>query len=304
MSNASPRAVLITGTSSGIGRATALHLVQRGFLVFAACRRIEDGAGLAQAAASDRLIPLLMDVADIGTIASSRQIVEDVTHGVGLDGLVNNAGIGMSAPVETVDLQRVRRIFDVNVFGQLAMIQAFLPLLRRRSGRIVNIGSVGAKITIPFGGALCASKAAFESFSDALRMELHPFGIRVCIVQPGSIRTLAVEKTLGGVDEEVQSWPPEARRRYGAMFRVFSQRAAARENRGSAPEAVALAIHHALTSDRPRIRYRAGRDSKLLTTLPRILPDSILDKIRLRMLGLPTVFGRDNEQMAPPSGSA
>jgi NAD(P)-dependent dehydrogenase (short-subunit alcohol dehydrogenase family) len=135
-------------------------------------------------------------------------------------------------------------------------------------------------------------------------MELHPFGIRVCIVQPGSIRTPAVEKTLGGVDKEVESWPPEARRRYGAMFRVFSQRAAARENRGSAPEVVALAIHRALTSDRPRIRYRAGRDSKLLTTLPRILPDSILDEIRLRVLGLPTVFGRDNEQMAPPSGSA
>ncbi|WP_159014172.1 SDR family oxidoreductase [Acidisoma sp. S159] len=294
MSNVSKRTVLVTGTSSGIGRATALHLAQSGVSVFAACRRLEDGASLARET-HGLIIPLIMDVADIESIARGRQLIENATNGAGLDGLVNNAGIGMSAPVEAVDLERVRRIFDVNVFGQLAMIQVFLPLLRRRSGRIVNVGSVGAKITIPFGGALCASKAAFESFSDALRMELHPFGIQVCVVQPGSIRTPAVEKTLGGVDTEIESWPPEARSRYGAMFRIFSQRATARENRGSVPDVVALAIYHALTSDRPKIRYRAGKDATLLTTLPRILPDRILDKIRLRMLGLPLLFGQNRE---------
>jgi NAD(P)-dependent dehydrogenase (short-subunit alcohol dehydrogenase family) len=294
MPNVLQRTVLVTGTSSGIGRAAALYLAQRGVLVFAACRRPEDGAELARAT-HGQIFPLIMDVADTESIARGRQFIENATSGGGLDGLVNNAGIGMSAPIEAVDLGRVRRVFDVNVFGQLAVIQAFLPLLRRNSGRIVNVGSVGAKITIPFGGALCASKAAFESFSDALRMELHPFGIRVCIVQPGSIRTPAVEKTLGGVDKEVESWPPEARSRYGAMYRIFTQRATARETRGSAPDVVALAIYHALTSDRPKIRYRAGKDARLLTTLPRILPDRILDKIRLRMLGLPLLFGQNRE---------
>src|ERR1700710_567537 len=154
MSNVSKRTVLVTGTSSGIGRATALHLAQSGVLVFAACRRLEDGADLARAA-QGQITPLIMDVADAESIARGRQFIEYATHGAGLDGLVNNAGVGMSAPIETVDLARVRRVFDVNVFGQLAVIQALLPLLRRRSGRIVNVGSVGAKITIPFGGALC-----------------------------------------------------------------------------------------------------------------------------------------------------
>jgi NAD(P)-dependent dehydrogenase (short-subunit alcohol dehydrogenase family) len=173
MPNVLQRTVLVTGTSSGIGRAAALYLAQRGVLVFAACRRPEDGAELARAT-HGQIFPLIMDVADAESIARGRQFIENATSGGGLDGLVNNAGIGMSAPIEAVDLGRVRRVFDVNVFGQLAVIQAFLPLLRRNSGRIVNVGSVGAKITIPFGGALCASKAAFESFSDALRMELHP----------------------------------------------------------------------------------------------------------------------------------
>ncbi len=300
MPDASMRSVLVTGTSSGIGRATALHLARQDFLVFAACRRAEDGADLAQAAGSDHLVPLIMDIADAGAIARGRQAVEEATHGAGLDGLVNNAGVGLTAPMEVVDLDRLRRIFEVNLFGQVAVIQAFLPLLRRRSGRIVNVGSVGAKITIPFGGPLCASKAAFESISDALRMELHPFGIRVCVVQPGSIRTPAVEKTLGNADKEVESWPPEQGRRYGALFRAFTQRASERERNGSAPEVVALAIHQALTDGKPRIRYRAGRDATLLTTLPRILPDGILDKIRLRMLGLPAPFGQNREPAAPP----
>lgn len=254
--------------------------------MFAACRRDADGEELQRAAGTDRLVPVILDVTQAGQIARAVQKIDEATGGGGLDGLVNNAGIGLSAPVEVSAPEDLRHIFDVNLFGQLAVIRAFLPLLRRAQGRIVNVGSVGAKMAIPFGGALCASKAAFEIFSDSLRLELHSQGILVSVIQPGAVKTPAVEKTLGGVERTMEKWPEEMRRRYGAPFRTFTERATARETRGSDPEVVARAIHHALTSDRPRIRYRAGRDSTLLATLPRLLPDRLLDALRLKLLGL------------------
>lgn len=284
--------VLVTGTSSGIGRATALHLARHGFQVFAACRRDSDGAELRQAG-GERVVPVLLDVTRDEEIERAVRQIDQATAGAGLDGLVNNAGIGQSGPVETASPERLRRIFDINLFGQLAMIRAFLPMVRRRRGRIVNVGSVGARLAIPFGGALCASKAAFELFSDSLRLELRPQGIHVVVIQPGAVRTPAVDKTLGGADQEIARWPEEMRSRYGAMFRGFSAKATARENNGSDPVVVARAIHHALTSPRPKIRYRAGKDSTLLATLPRLLPDRALDALRLRLLGLPTGFGTD-----------
>ena len=284
--------VLVTGTSSGIGRATALHLATHGFRVFAACRRDADGAELRQMG-GERIAPILLDVTRDEEIERAVRQIEEATAGAGLDGLVNNAGIGQSGPAELASPESLRRIFDINLFGQLAVIRAFLPLLRRRRGRIVNIGSVGARLAIPFCGALCASKAAFEAFSDSLRLELRPQGIHVSVIQPGAVRTPAVDKTLGGTEQEIARWPEEMRRRYGAMFRGFSARAAARENNGSDPVVVARTIHHALTAARPKIRYRAGKDSTLLVTLPRLLPDRALDALRLRLLGLPTAFGSD-----------
>jgi NAD(P)-dependent dehydrogenase (short-subunit alcohol dehydrogenase family) len=259
--------------------------------VFAACRRDADGEELQHAAGSGRLIPIILDVTHVDQIERAVQHIDEATGGAGLDGLVNNAGIGQSVPVELTTPEDLRRIFEVNLFGQLAVIRAFLPLVRRVRGRIVNVGSVGAKIAIPFGGPLCSSKAAFEMFSDSLRLELRSQGILVSIIQPGAVRTPAVEKTLGGVEQTIETWPDEMRRRYGAMFRTFNARALARETRASEPEVVARAIHHALTSARPRIRYRAGRDSTLLTTLPRLLPDRVLDLLRLKLLGLPTKAG-------------
>lgn len=284
--------VLVTGTSSGIGRATALRLATSGFRVFAACRRDADGEDLRRAAGgSDRLVPVILDVTHAEQIERAARHIAEATGTAGLDGLVNNAGIGLSTPVELATPESLRYIFDVDLFGQLAVIRAFLPLLRPARGRIVNVGSVGAKMAIPFGGALCASKAAFEIFSDSLRLELRPEGIHVSVIQPGSIRTAAVDKMLGNVEQTMAPWPQEMRRRYGSAFRTFTERAAARENRGSDPEVVARAIHHALTSDRPKIRYRAGRDSTMLAILPRLLPDRVLDLLRLKLLGLPTKAG-------------
>jgi NAD(P)-dependent dehydrogenase (short-subunit alcohol dehydrogenase family) len=289
--------VLVTGASSGIGRATALHLAAMGFQVFAACRRAEDGAELA-AAAPGSLIPVVIDVTRPETIAVCRDLIAAKTGGR-LEGLVNNAGIGTAVPMEVVSLDTVRAAFEVNVFGQLAMIQAFLPLLPRGTGRIVNLGSVGAHVTIPFGGVLCGSKAAFESFSDALRMELRPLGLHVVIIQPGSISTPAVEKTLGGVEEAIGRWTEAGRTRYAGMFRQFSARAAAREQAGSDPAVVARAIHHALTTSQPKARYPVGKDASMLTLMPRLLPDWLLDRLRLTMLGLPTRFDSPSHRTLP-----
>ncbi len=280
------RQVLVTGASSGIGRATALLLAGRGIRVFAACRKAADAEALTAAAPAGLIQPVTMDVNDIDSVHAARTTVETMLCGRGLDGLVNNAGTGISAPVEAVSLSQMRANFEVNVFGQIAVIQTFLPLLRPKRGRIVNLGSVGARIAIPFGGVLCATKAAFTSFNDALRLELSSEGIKVCLIEPGSIRTPAVDKTLGGVEPAIAGWPEPMRGRYGAPFRRFTERAMARESGGSPPEVVAQAIHHALTSDRPHLRYPVGRDARLLSTLPQILSTAALDGLRLRLFGM------------------
>jgi NAD(P)-dependent dehydrogenase (short-subunit alcohol dehydrogenase family) len=277
--------VLVTGASSGIGRASALLLVENGFMVFAAVRKASDGEQL-QRDAGPGLHPVIMDVTDGGSIQAAVARVSEILAGSNLDGLVNVAGIGLAAPLEFVTQDDLRRMFDVNVFGQLAVTQAFLPLLHRSRGRIVNMSSVGAHIAIPFGGVLNACKAAFGTLSDTLRMELRPFGIRVSTIEPAAIRTPAVEKTLGHVDETIDKLPPEGARRYGAMMRAFNRRALPRELHGSPPEVVARVVLHALSSPRPRIRYVVGKLSRPMTLLPRLLPDSVLDDLRMRVFGL------------------
>jgi NAD(P)-dependent dehydrogenase (short-subunit alcohol dehydrogenase family) len=182
-------------------------------------------------------------------------------------------------------------IFEINVFGQIAVTQAFLPLLHTARGRIVNITSVGAHIAIPFGSLINASKSAFGIFSDSLRLELHPFGIHVSVIEPGSIKTPAVDKTLGDVEAVIRSLPPEAASQYGEMLRIFARRAYEREMNGSSPEIVAQSIHHALTAAKPRTRYRVGKHARLLTTLAAVLPDRLLDKVRLQIVGMPSEFG-------------
>jgi NAD(P)-dependent dehydrogenase (short-subunit alcohol dehydrogenase family) len=211
--------------------------------------------------------------------------------GRGLDGLVNAAGVGMVRPVEYVPAGDLQEIFNINVFGQIAVTQAFLPLLRKAHGRIVNISSVGAHIAIPFGSLINASKSAFGTFSDTLRLELHPFGLRVCVVEPGAIKTPAVEKTLGNVEAVVRNLPTSGAAQYGEMLKRFARRAYAREMNGSPPEVVAQAVHHALTARRPRTRYRVGKHASLLATLSTVLPDRLRDAILFRIVGLPNKFG-------------
>jgi NAD(P)-dependent dehydrogenase (short-subunit alcohol dehydrogenase family) len=191
----------------------------------------------------------------------------------------------MARPIEFATMQDLRKIFDVNFFGQVAIIQAFSRLLRKQRGRLVNITTVGVNIAIPFGGLLNASKSAFAKLSDTLRLEMHPLGVRVIAIEPGAISTPAVDKTLGDLEKVILSLPAEAQALYGERLRKMGRRGYAMEKNGSSPDVVAAAVHHALTSSRPRIRYRVGKHAKLLATLPKILPEGLMDAILLRMLG-------------------
>lgn len=199
-------AVLVTGASSGMGKACALRLDQEGYTVFAGVRK-ECDAHMLKQVASSRLIPVILDVTDERTIAEAFQLIRETVGPSGLVGLVNNAGVGVTAPIELVPLEELRRQFDINVIGQVAVIQAFLPLIRAAHGRIINISSVGGETTIHFGGPLCASKYALESINDALRMELHPWGIYVALVVPGSIHTPAVDKLVQDSEAMLNTFP-------------------------------------------------------------------------------------------------
>jgi NAD(P)-dependent dehydrogenase (short-subunit alcohol dehydrogenase family) len=277
------KTVVITGASSGIGRACVSRMSSAGWLVFATVRKASDRERLR---GEKNVYAVMMDVQDASTVSTAAEEVSSQLNGGGLDGLVNVAGIGMVRPIEYAPIPDVREIFEINFFGQLATIQAFCGMVRKARGRIVNVTTVGVNLAIPFGGLLNSSKCAFGMLSDTLRLELRPFGVRVIAVEPGSISTPAVDKTLGNLEEVISSLPAEARQRYGPMIRKVGQRGYEMEKSGSSPDVVATTIHHALTSDRPRIRYRVGKHAWLLASLPKILPESVFDSMRMKMLGL------------------
>lgn len=282
--------IFITGTSSGIGRACLERLLSASFSVFAAVRRETDAGDLLQLF-GDRVHPVLMDLTDQDSIAAAVSQVEAQLGTGGLTGLVNCAGIGVSGPVEYLPLAELRRQFEVNVFGQIAVTQGLLPLLRRGKGRIVNIGSIGDRVTIPFGGPLCASKHALAALNDALRQELYPWGIHVCLIEPASISTPAVDKLVSDNEQFVGTMSAKAQSRYRAIFREFTRRAAAREKGGSPPSVVADAVLQALTATRPRTRYLCGKDARLLAILSRLLTDRLFDRLRRKLFGIPDHFG-------------
>ena len=269
----------MTGASTGIGRATALYLAARGFRVFASVRKETDASAL------PGTTPVVLDVIDHDSIRSATDAISRALGDAALTGLVNNAGIVVSGPMEFVEMSDLRRQFEVNVFGQVAVTQALLPLLRKaRGGRIVNMSSISGRITAPLLGPYSMSKFALEAFSDALRRELEPFGLSVSVVEPGAIRTPIWDKGVDSSKERIARMPARALELYGRRIEFLTKRARELSESGADADEVAKAAHHALVSPRPRTRYVVGRDARLTARLAWMLPDRVMDRLMRRSL--------------------
>jgi NAD(P)-dependent dehydrogenase (short-subunit alcohol dehydrogenase family) len=228
---------------------------------------------------------VVLDVTDADSIRGASLAVSRALGEEPLTGLVNNAGIAVGGPLEFLEMSEIRRQFDVNLFGQVAVTQAFLPLLRRaKRGRIVNMSSISGRITPPLLGPYSMSKFALEAFSDALRRELEPFGLSVSVVEPGVIKTPIWDKGVDSSIERGARMPERALELYGARMTHLRKRAQEMSERGAPAEKVAKAVYHALTSDRPKTRYLVGVDAKLTAKLAWLLPDRALDRLMRRNL--------------------
>jgi NAD(P)-dependent dehydrogenase (short-subunit alcohol dehydrogenase family) len=268
------KTALVTGASAGIGDATVKRLMADGYIVYAAARRTERMAGLASAGA--RLIAL-----DLTQDASIVAAVEKIRGETGrLDVLVNNAGYGSYGALEDVPMEEARRQFEVNLFGAARLCQLALPMMRaQKSGKIVNVTSIGGKFGEPFGSWYHATKFALEGLSDCLRPEARPFGIDVIVIEPGAIRTewvgIAHESLIKMSGDT--AYGPYARR-HAKMFEQV-------ETSGlpSPPEVVADGIGRAVKARRPRARYAIGGGAKRFLLVRRLLSDRILDRLMWRM---------------------
>jgi NAD(P)-dependent dehydrogenase (short-subunit alcohol dehydrogenase family) len=286
MSIGDNRAVVITGASTGIGAACALHLDRLGFVVFAGVRKSEDGVAL-QKAGSDRLVPLELDVTDLTTIQKSHAIALEATKERGLFGLINNAGIAVVGPLEAIPISDLRQQLEVNVIGQVAVTQAFLPLVRQARGRIVNMGSIAGLSTMPLMGPYSASKFALEAITDALRLEVQQWGIHVSIVEPGAIATPIWNKSTIEAAEREAAIETELRNLYKPVVAAVRKVVGEASKRAISPDEVAKAVEDALTAPTPKTRYLVGTDAKLRAFMVKLLPDRISDKLLTTILKLP-----------------
>jgi NAD(P)-dependent dehydrogenase (short-subunit alcohol dehydrogenase family) len=273
----------VTGASTGIGRAAALRLDRAGWRVFAGVRREEDAEAL-RAAGSERLAPLILDVTDAGQIAAAAERVGEAVGEAGLDGLVDNAGIGVIGPLETLPLEDFRRQIEVNLTGQVAVAQAALPLIRRATGRVVFVSSVGGRMALPFGGPYHAAKFGLEAVADSLRQELRPWRIEVVVIEPGSIDTPIWERAVSAYERMAAQAPAAQEGLYGERLARLREGAMKTAARGISPDRAAKAIERALTAGRPRTRVRVGLDARGQILLRRLLPDRALDALIARFL--------------------
>jgi NAD(P)-dependent dehydrogenase (short-subunit alcohol dehydrogenase family) len=284
------RHVVVTGAGSGIGLAAALTLVNGGQHVFAGVHSHGDEQTLTlavPASAPGTLTPVLLDVTDDEQRRAAAELVGDHVGGGGLNGLVNNAGIGVAEPLELVSLDVLRHQLEVNVIGQLAVTQAFLPLLRQAQGRIVVIGSIGDRITMPFAGPLTASKRAVAAIADTLRQELAPWNVTVVLIEPASINTAAVDKLELDAKRVLAVFTPAERALYGAAYEQMTRAAVKLERAGSPPEVVAKLIGSVLLTSHPKPRYLIGKGARPLAVIAALAPTSLLDALRRRLLHLP-----------------
>jgi NAD(P)-dependent dehydrogenase (short-subunit alcohol dehydrogenase family) len=276
-----PRAVVVTGASTGIGEAIAKRL-DSGFRVFAGVRKDEDAEKLRAAGAN--IEPVKIDVTDQASIDAAAATVHEAVGDQGLAGLVNNAGIAVSAPLEFLPVEELRHQLEVNTIGQHAVTQAFIPSIRTAKGRIVNISSIGGKIALPFAGAYAASKFAMEAISDSLRRELKPWGIEVVVVQPGGVVTPIWERGTDTANRILDDAPPEAAQLYGPLIETMRAQIAEITKNGMPPSDIAEVVHTALTASKPKTRYMVGKDAKQRARAAAILPDRVFDRLVARTL--------------------
>jgi NAD(P)-dependent dehydrogenase (short-subunit alcohol dehydrogenase family) len=275
--------ILITGSSTGIGKACALHLAKNGFSVIAGVRKIDDAKKL-EALAGSKVQGIQLDIADSDSISMAAVKIAEITGESGLAGIVNNAGIGVAGPLEFLSRDDWRKQFEVNVFGHVAVTQSLLPTLRRHvsthgfgAARIIFIGSIAGRVSMPILGPYCASKHAIASIASSLRIELRKQGIHVCLIEPGAIQSEIWRK--GDEFAATISADAPVRELYGdvidAVVRTSRKSAA-----GAIPaDAVTRLVYRCLTSPRPPRRKTVGRDAMLAAVVRRILPEKLFDRI-------------------------
>ena len=284
MSDNGKGVLVITGASTGIGEACALRMDHLGYRVFAGVRKEADGARLKEKA-SALLTPIHLDVTMPEDVAAAGDVVANAVSGDGIAGLVNNAGIAVGAPLEIVPMDLFRMQLEVNVFGLLAVTQRFIPLVRQAKGRIVNIGSIAGRSATPIMGPYCASKFAVEAMTDALRLELARWDIKVSVIEPGAIATPIWDKGGAAAVENAKRLPPQAESLYGKAMQAMRGFVEEAKVRAIPVGAVVEAVEHALLSPAPKPRYLVGRDAKTRIWLER-LPTRMRDKILLKRLNL------------------
>ena len=277
MSSENQEIVVVTGASTGMGAATARELGRRGFHVLAGVRRDSDDDALRAAG----LEPVLLDITDPDHIAALAARLEADPDRRPLRALVNNAGIPAAGPIEVVPLNEWRRLFEVNVFGHVALTQALLPALVRSRGRIVNITSMSGRLSMAGYGAYAGSKFAMEAVSDALRNELAPTGVQVVVVEPGGVRTEMAGHGTAGLSRLAGRMTPEQDARYGDLMHALPAHVAAFTQAGATAEVAARRIVKAVTDRRPRTRYTIGATAAFLVRAARLLPDRALDRMTM-----------------------
>lgn len=276
-----PPAVLVTGVSSGIGLAIAEDLLAQGYRVFGSVRRLADAQTLVERGGT-AFVPLLFDVTDEAGLAQAVRTLETALQGETLSALVNNAGISLAGPLVLQPMEEIRQVFEINVFGLLAVTRAFLPLLQARqagakAGRVINIGSVSGAITVPFMGAYSASKHALEAITQGLRRELMPYGIHATVIEPNFIRTSMFIKNKLHSQANPYSGSP-----YADVWQQFNASLVRQEASAKPARVVTAAVRHALQSPRPRTRYPLDA----LWYIGRCLPDRVFDRLIFKALGI------------------
>ncbi|MCP3770152.1 SDR family NAD(P)-dependent oxidoreductase [Streptomyces sp. MAR25Y5] len=273
MSSEPQKLIVVTGASTGMGAAAARELARRGFHVLAGVRRVRD----ADSIRSTGIEPVILDITKPEQVEALAARVADDPRA--LHALVNNAGIQVNAAVEALPLAEWRRVFEVNLFGHIAVTQALLPALLHSKGRVINISSVGGTAAMATYGAYAGTKFALEAVSDSLRREVAPLGVQVVVIQPGGVRTEMAARGIQTANDLAVRMTPQQDERYGSLVRANNKLMATGTASGLTADAAARVIARAVTTRKPRTRYTAGRDAALITRLVRILPDRTLDRI-------------------------